>query len=116
MGEALRSLHDDFEMLSIAKGKARINNLTLHLYRDNLQTLVITAKQTEVNLTNSDARFAGASIKDVITGRDVSSKKIIWNQRQSRFEIPGKYMARSTKGQAVGRGLYVDLDFKLTAI
>ena len=94
----------------------RLEHLLVDVYRDQVLELRIRARDGYVDRGKGTVRLAKASIEHMQKQRRIASDAIFWDQRESRFKIPGRYVADTPQGRARGRGIAVNLDFEVSRI
>lgn len=85
--------------------------LILKIYKVDILSLVVKAKEAYIDLNTQETRLVGASIEDLLSKKLIKSSSVIWDNKEKVFKIPGKYIAKTPKGVASGKGIKVNLDF-----
>ena len=95
----------------------RIKPFTLHVYKDEILSLIVHAEETLVtSRSQQEMRMRHCRLEDVLTGKSILSKEIIWDATQKAFKVPGNYIAVTPTGRATGKKIKVDIDFVVTAL
>lgn len=93
-----------------------IKGLTLMVYKADKLFLVVKAKEAYIDLKRKETRLVTVSIEDVLSKKLITSRSVVWDNKEKVFKIPGEYRAQTPKGQASGKGIKVDLDFVVSLL
>ncbi len=102
------------EMGLITRGV--IKGLVFEMYKGERLSILIKAQKAYIDFKRKKINMIGVSMESISSRKLIKSRSIIWNSKNKVFEIPGKYMAQTPKGQASGKGIKVDLDFTVTPL
>lgn len=102
------------EMGLITRGV--IKGLVFGMYKGERLSILIKAQKAYIDFKRKKINMIRVSMENVSSRKLIKSRSIIWNSKNKVFEIPGKYMAQTPKGQASGKGIKVDLDFTVTPL
>ena len=95
----------------------KIKPFTLHVYKDEILSLIVHAEETLVtSRSQQEMRMRNCRLEDVLTGKSIMSREIIWDATQKAFKVPGNYLAVTPQGRATGKKIKVDIDFVVTAL
>lgn len=117
-GETLAPLIGD---RAAGRGLGRItrgvfNGLTIELFSGGAPHLGVQAKKAHLNLKNRQLEMRAALLEHLPRRKKILSERIIWDEAQQAFLIPGPYRAETPAGSARGEGIKVDLDFRVTRL
>jgi hypothetical protein len=93
--------------------QVRMDNVEASLYVNDHPISKIEAKKGEANPKEKGIVFSRATITHLKSGRTISSSRILWNESEKRFRIPGEYQAETDHGRVRGRAIAVSPDFSL---
>ena len=94
--------------------RSLIEDLHWEVYRGDV--LILSLKAGEARLERNDryrTHFLHATLKDCRSDKIVASDEILWDRRQQEFVIPGVYEASVGKRRARGKGIRIDLNFRV---
>lgn len=91
-----------------------IEGLIMDIYKDDILSLVVEADKARIHIRKKEVKLINATIKDMSSQKHITSRLIIWNEKEKVFKIPGPYIAVTPKGKATGTGINLDLDFNAT--
>ncbi len=91
-----------------------IENFIMDIYKDDILSLVVEADKARIHIRKKEAKLINATIKDMSSQKHITSRLIIWNEKEKVFKIPGPYIAVTPKGKATGTGIKLDLNFNAT--
>ena len=91
-----------------------IEGLIMDIYKDDILSLVVKADKARIHIRKKEAKLINATIKDMSSQKHITSKLIIWNEKEKVFKVPGPYIAVTPKGKATGTGINLDFFFNAT--
>ena len=93
-----------------------VDGIYLEIFRAGVRGVVLRAGYAETDMKRGITRFAMAHLENPDATRRVTSNNIIWDASEREFRIPGSYTAYTEQGRASGKGIRVDLDFRVSAL
>jgi hypothetical protein len=92
--------------------RVSIQGLSMDIYKDDILKLVLASDKARVDLRKKEVKLINATIKDQLTGKIIMSNVVVWDENEKFFNIPGPYIAITSKGKTIGKGIRLNLDFK----
>lgn len=96
--------------------KGSIKNLSINFHDDHHIRLKVTAGHAEIDFKSNRADFHNLILEQPLSEKKIFTNKSTWDASTNSFLIPGGYKATSPKGQGSGKGIAVDLNFKVRKI
>lgn len=93
--------------------RAVMDGVELVFYGGGSPHLRVSAQAGEMDFRSKEIRMREAVLEHLPSQRKIASKVIVWDEREGLFRVPGAYQATTPKGRATGRGISVDLDFRV---
>jgi hypothetical protein len=93
---------------AIAKG------VLYRIFRDESEKIVLHAEYGVMEKRKSGPEFFNATIKDSGSDSFIRSRKILWDEQERVFVIPGAYAMSASGRRTSGKAVQVDLDFRIT--
>ena len=93
-----------------------VKGIYMQLFKADTLMLVLSADEGHVDHTSKILYFINAVLQDPTATNRIVSNKMIWDQQDRVFKIPGKYISISDKGRSNGKGIKVDLAFTILPI
>lgn len=90
-----------------------IDGLEVTVYQLESPTFRLTAGRGEADLKRRTLTLTDVTVEDPPSGRTLRAHSAVWKDREQVLQIPGEYTAESRKGRAAGRGIEVDVSFRL---
>ena len=87
------------------------NRVKFDIFRSEQKSMTLTAALGLLENKKREAEFLNATLRDMRSARRISSRKIIWDAKNSVFVIPGSYVLHSPAKDVVGESIKVDMDF-----
>jgi hypothetical protein len=121
-GGILKSLGSQFtsraQGLAGMKGVGNItrvvmDGMELAFFRRKSPHLQVRAQKGEMDFKKKEIRMEQALLEHFPSKKKIAASMIIWDDEARLFKIPGKYQAQTPQGRASGRGITVDLDFRV---
>jgi len=81
------------------------------IFKADRLCLVVKAKAAQIDFKEKEIKLINVSIEDESSQKLIMSRSAIWSEKEKSFRIPGKYLAATPKGKAVGKGIKLDLNF-----
>jgi hypothetical protein len=104
-----------YEKLGLVTG-ASATDLVISISEGSVAKAMLTAQGAEFDADGGKTKFLFATLENADGSTRIRSKSIFWSKSHKAFLIPGPYTARSAKGRGAGRGIKVDLDFKVAKL
>jgi len=118
-GKEVLSVGSSFNDLSMNNGlvtRGVMKGLTLEIFEDKNQSMLITAQKAFVDFKKKALKMVNVYMKDISTGKMIKSRSVIWNDKKNVFEINGQYIADTEHGILKGEMISVDLDFDISPL
>jgi len=121
-GGILKSLGGQFtsraQGLAGMKGVGNITRVVMDgmemtFFRRKSPHLQVRAQKGEMDFKKKEIRMEQALLEHLPSQKKIAASTIIWDDEARVFKIPGKYQAQTPQGRASGRGITVDLDFRV---
>ncbi len=93
-----------------------IKGLVLEIMRGKVPLLSVSSAEAKIDLKKKRTELFRTCLKDLKSGKKITSNRIIWDNGEKAFKIPGRYWAESPKGKSRGKGIRVDLDFNVSRL
>lgn len=106
---------ESFKQFGLIK-EGSIKNLSINFHDAHHVRLKVTASQAEIDFKSNRAVFHNLILEQPHSGKKIYTNKSTWDAASLSFLIPGPYKATSPKGQGSGKGIAVDLNFKVRKI
>ena len=112
IGVGKRRSRDEFGLIT----RSLVSGIVMKVFRKDSLAVVIRAEHAVIKSEGGKPRFLKASLEDAESTRRILADKIIWDEKDRVFMIPGHYVAHTPRGRASGRGIRIDLDFVVTSL
>ncbi len=119
-GELLsgKAMQGQLSTLQGVKGLGRIGRVVMKPFHAKLHVAQVArseiqAEGADVDFSRHATRFDKATLCEVGGVRCIDAGRILWDEANKRFSIPGDFLARTPTRQGAGKGLYVYPDFRL---
>jgi len=89
------------------------NRVKFDIFRSEQKSMTLTAALGLLEKKKREAEFLNATLSDMRSARRISSRKIIWDAKNSVFVIPGAYILHSAAKDVAGESIKVDMDFTI---
>jgi hypothetical protein len=93
--------------------RAVMDGMELAFFRQKSPRIQVRAQKGEMDFKKKEVRMEHALLEHLPSKKKIAASTIIWDDEARLFTIPGKYRAQTPGGQASGRGITVDLDFRV---
>ena len=90
-----------------------MDGMEMAFFRRKYPHLQVRAQKGEMDFKKKEIRMEQALLEHLPSQKKIAASTIIWDDEARVFKIPGKYQAQTPKGRASGRGITVDLDFRV---
>ena len=88
-----------------------VKGLKLDVYKNNKLAFVVKAQRAYTDFRKKETKLMNASVEDVSLKKRISSKSVIWDNKEKVFKVPGEYMMLVDGKVTKGKGLEIGLDF-----
>jgi len=114
--ESLKSLENKEKRKAVLKElglvtRGVIKGLTLHVYKNDKLTFVVKAQRAHTDFRKNETKLMNVSVEDKTLKRNISSKSVIWDNKEKVFRVPGEYIMLADRKATKGKGLEIGLDF-----
>jgi hypothetical protein len=93
--------------------RAVMDGMELAFYRRKSPYIQVVAQKGEMDFKKKEIRMEQALLEHLPSKKKIAASTIIWDDEARVFKIPGKYQVQTPQGRASGRGITVDLDFRV---
>lgn len=93
-----------------------LNKMEMDLFRDNNKIITLVAETGLVEKKDGGLKAFNAILTDVRSSRQITTRKLLWDNKDKLFLIPGPYMMSTSSGNVFGKSVEVDLDFVITPL
>jgi hypothetical protein len=93
-----------------------VEGITVKIFHTDCLSIILRAKRADVDRKMHKSRFQYATLEDARSDRRITSREIIWDDRDKAFLIPGGYIAETASGNARSKGARVSLDYAVTPL
>ncbi len=89
------------------------NRVKFDIFHSEQKSMTLTAALGLLENKKREAEFLNATLRDMRSARRISSRKIIWDAKNSVFVIPGSYVLHSPAKNVAGESIKVDMGFRI---
>jgi hypothetical protein len=90
-----------------------MDGMEMTFFRQKSPHLQVRAQKGEMDFKKKEIRMEQALLEHLPSQKKIAAATIIWDDEARLFKIPGKYQAQTPQGRASGRGITVDLNFRV---
>jgi hypothetical protein len=90
-----------------------MDGMELAFCREGTPYLEARASSGVMDFKKKEIRMRGAILEHLPSQKKIAGKTIFWDDRARLFKIPGRYESITSRGRRKGRGVTVDLDFRV---
>ncbi len=100
------------------KGMGRITRclvggMAMDIFKSGKPHFLVKAEKAFMDFHKKETRLENVLLEGVGSEKKVWAEQAWWDEERQIFRIPGKYRARTPRGNASGEGIRVDLDFRV---
>ena len=107
-GSLLKEIADrDLIVRAVARG------IEVYIYKAEKVTHHLTAAKADLMAGANQTAFYDATIEHPLSKTVIRTAKVLWDTEERKFMVPGRYTASGPRGKSIGRGVQIDLDFKM---
>ncbi len=100
------------------KGMGRITRclvggMAMDIFLAGKPHFLVKAEKAFMDFQKKETRFENVLLEGGASEKKIWAEQVWWDEGQQIFRIPGKYKARTPRGNASGEGILIDLDFRV---
>jgi hypothetical protein len=93
--------------------KAVVNGIDVNIYKAEKVTHHLTAAKADLMAGANQTAFYDAAIEHPPSKTVIRTAKLLWDTEKRKFRVPGQYTASGPGGEFRGKGVQIDLNFKM---
>jgi hypothetical protein len=93
--------------------RATVKGIDVNIYKAEKLTHHLTAASADLKAGANQTAFYNVAIEHPSSRMVIRTEKLLWDTQEKQFKAPGRYTASSPEGEVKGKGIQIDLDFKM---
>jgi len=96
--------------------RAVIKGIDFNIFNSDILIHKLKARSADFMLQNKKIVFLNVTLEHPPSSRLISAERMIWDAQEGNFKVPGWYKSSTPKGDSKGKGVQIDLDFRINKL